>query len=373
MMRLSNPAWLFGASALLIAGCSPSAPQAKSEDAAPPAPKAAPAPAPVSQPAPPLQEPAAPAPQAAVNSPVAQAIDQATWSASAPAQPGKAPVRNDLIRVQVLLDRAHFSPGVIDGQDGGNMKNAIAAFEAARKLPVDGMLDDKVWSELAKDTGPVVTNYVITDAEANGPYLAEIPKDYTEMAKLDKLSYTSPVEALAEKFHMDEALLRSLNPGVDFAKAGTTILVAAVSPDKLPAAVTRVEVDKTKKQVRAYDQGGVLLAAYPATIGSTDMPTPEGKWAVRTIAPNPTYTYDPTRLTYGDKSQGKLTIKAGPNNPVGAVWIDLTKDTYGIHGAPDPRLVGKTASHGCVRLTNWDVTQLSKSVSKGTVVEFVGA
>ena len=149
-------------------------------------------------------------------------------------------------------------------------------------------------------------------------------------------------------------------------------MVAAVGPDKLPGAVTRVEVDKTKRQVRAYGEGDVLLAVYPATVGSSDRPAPEGDWAVRTTAPNPTYTYDPSRLTFGKASQGKLTIKAGPNNPVGSTWIDLTKDTYGIHGTPDPRLVGKTASHGCVRLTNWDARQLSLAVKKGTKVAFVG-
>jgi lipoprotein-anchoring transpeptidase ErfK/SrfK len=172
---------------------------------------------------------------------------------------------------------------------------------------------------------------------------------------------------------MDEALLKSLNPGVDFSVAGTKIVVAALGPDRLKGPVTRMEVDKTRRQIRAYGAGDVLLAVYPATVGSTERPAPEGEWAVRTVAPNPTYTYDPSRLTFGKTEQGKLTIKPGPNNPVGSTWIDLTKDTYGIHGTPDPRLVGKTASHGCVRLTNWDVRQLSQAVKKGTVVAFVGA
>ena len=137
-------------------------------------------------------------------------------------------------------------------------------------------------------------------------------------------------------------------------------------------AVTRIEVDKAKRQVRAYGAADVLLAVYPATVGSAERPAPDGEWAVRTTAPNPTYTYDPSRLTFGKASNGKLTIKAGPNNPVGSTWIDLTKDTYGIHGTPDPRQVGKTASHGCVRLTNWDVRQLSLAVKPGTKVDFVG-
>ena len=133
-----------------------------------------------------------------------------------------------------------------------------------------------------------------------------------------------------------------------------------------------MEVDKARKQVRAYDAAGKLLAAYPATVGSAELPTPAGEWAVRTVAPQPTWTYDPSRLNFGDRKAGKLTLKAGPNNPVGVVWIDLTKDTYGIHGSPDPRLVGKVASHGCVRLTNWDAQQLAKAVEKGSKVIFLG-
>jgi lipoprotein-anchoring transpeptidase ErfK/SrfK len=301
-------------------------------------------------------------------SPLAQPIDTAEWSL-APETPEAR--KHALLRAEVLLARAHFSPGVIDGQDGGNLQNAISAFEAAHDLPVDGKMDEKVWAALATDKQPVLTDYVITAEDLKGPFLAKIPTDMAEMAKLPALGFTSPVEELAERFHMDEPLLKTLNPGVDFSQAGTKIVVAALGPEKLPASVTRVEVDKTKRQIRAYG-GDTLLAVYPATVGSTERPAPDGDWAVRTVAPNPTYTYDPARLTFGKTSNGKLTIKAGPNNPVGSTWIDLTKDTYGIHGTPDPRLVGKTASHGCVRMTNWDVRQLSQAVKKGTVVAFVG-
>lgn len=359
-MTFHKAALLLAAPALLFAGCSESAP-ATQQAAAPP--KAA-APA----------APAAYAPPPASDTTVGKAIDQAVWKPDmAPPQAGQgAPVHDALIRAQVLLARAHFSPGVIDGQDGGNMRNAIAAFEAARGLPEDGVMDDKVWSELVKDGGPVMTDYTITAEDVAGPFTPTIPKDYGAMAKLDHLGYSGPLEALAEKFHMDEALLTRLNPDVDLSKAGARILVVATGPRKLAGEVTRIEVDKDKKQVRAYGQDGKLMSAYPATVGSSDMPTPAGTWAVRTVATAPTWTYDPARLNFGDKSVGKQTIAAGPNNPVGAVWIDLTKETYGIHGAPDPRLVGKTASHGCVRLTNWDARQLSEAVTKGTEVKFLG-
>lgn len=317
----------------------------------------------------PVQAPAPVAPPQPSVSPLAQAANQAAW-AEAPASP--AAKRDMLLRAQVLLDRAHFSPGVIDGQDGENVKNAIAAYERANGLPEDGLLDAEVWAKLTADAGPVLTDYVITAQDVAGPFTPVIPKDYAELAKLDGVRFTGPLEALAERFHMDVPLLQALNPGADFSAAGTRIVVAAPSRPELPAKVARIEVDKARKQVRAYDAGDKLLAAYPATVGSADLPTPEGEWAVRTIAPSPTYTYDPSRLNFGDKKAGKLTIKAGPNNPVGAVWIDLTKDTYGIHGAPEPRLVGKVASHGCVRLTNWDAQQLAQAVEKGSKVIFLG-
>jgi len=303
------------------------------------------------------------------DSPLAKPIDTAAWKA-APETPEAR--KHALLRAEVLLARAHFSPGVIDGQDGGNLRNAIAAFETAHGQPADGKMDDAVWGALAQDTQPVLTDYVITADDVKGPFLDKIPTDMTELAKLPAVGFTSPLEALAERFHMDEALLKSLNPGADFSAAGTKIVVAALGADKLKSPVARMEVDKTKRQIRAYDAGDVLLAVYPATVGSSERPAPVGDRAVRNVASSPTYTYDPSRLTFGKTEQGKLVIKAGPNNPVGSTWIGLTEDTYGIHGTPDPRLVGKTASHGCVRLTNWDVRQLSQAVKPGAKVAFVG-
>ncbi|MFI4966057.1 MAG: L,D-transpeptidase [Caulobacterales bacterium] len=376
-MTFAKAALLAGVPLLLLAACSDPASKtqttttAATTTTAPPAP-AGPTAVATAQPVPGIDVHPEPLDVPAIvesASPLAQPIDTADWSAQPVTPQAK---KNALLRAEVLLARAHFSPGVIDGQDGGNLQNAIAAFETAHDLPVDGKMDEQVWAALAKDTRPALTDYVITEGDVAGPFVAKIPTDLAEMAKLPALGFTSPAEELAERFHMDEALLKALNPGADFSVAGTKIVVAALGPDKLKAPVTRIEVDKTKRQVRAYGAGDVLLAVYPATVGSTDRPAPQGEWAVRAVAPNPTYTYDPSRLTFGKVANGKLTIKAGPNNPVGSTWIDLTKDTYGIHGTPDPRLVGKTASHGCVRLTNWDVRQLSQAVKKGTVVAFVG-
>ncbi|MDR6533261.1 lipoprotein-anchoring transpeptidase ErfK/SrfK [Caulobacter rhizosphaerae] len=328
----------------------------------------------VSKPAAPPAKPqtpvvAAPAVAPAAPSPLAQAVNAAAFDPAATTPEAKQAY---LTRAQVLLDRAHFSPGVIDGREGSNLSLAISAFQEARRLTVDGKLSPAVWDALVADAGPALTDYVITPEDVAGPFTPDIPKDdYEAMAKLPALGYGSPLEALAEKFHMDEPLLQALNPGVDFSRAGTTIIVAALGPDGLSGKVARIEIDNARGVLKAYADGDKLLAIYPATVGSTERPAPVGEWAVNTVAPRPTYTYDPSRLTFG-KPTGKLTIKAGPNNPVGSTWIDLTKDTYGIHGTPDPKLVNKRASHGCVRLTNWDAAELGAAVQKGAKVVFEG-
>ena len=334
-------------------------------------PPAKPAPAQAVQKSPAPTPVVAAPPAAAATSPIAQAINAAAFD---PAATGPDAQRDLLVRVQTLLDRAHFSPGVIDGREGTNLTLAIKAFQASRDLAATGEITQELVDTLtAGDGGPVLVDYQITAQDVAGPFSPELPKeDYEAMAQLPAMNYHTPLEALAERFHMDEALLQLLNPGADFAAAGTTIVVVAAGADTLDRKVERIEIDKALGQVRAFDKDGVELAVYPATVGSTERPAPSGEWAVRTLAPAPTYTYDPSRLTFG-KPKGKLTIKAGPNNPVGSTWIDLTKDTYGIHGTPDPKLVNKRASHGCVRLTNWDAAELGSAVNKGAKVIFMGA
>ena len=276
----------------------------------------------------------------------------------------------EVAALQVFLDREGISPGVIDGHLGGNVNKAIAAWQEMTGETLDPNNSEDIMQRLTYSGGLPIIDYTITAADAAGPYVASIPEDYAHKAQLPAMSYTSVTEKLAEQFHMDENYLKSLNPNADFTVPGTIIKVINPGQPK-KGAVTRIIADKSKKQVFAYGADGKLIAAYPATIGSTDTPSPTGTHAVERIALDPGYTYNPkVNFKQGNNDQ-ILQIPPGPNGPVGNVWIALSKPTYGIHGTPDPSKIGKTNSHGCVRLTNWDATELAKMVKPGTTVEFV--
>ena len=291
------------------------------------------------------------------------AAAQAVWALSLGS-------RQDVAALQVLLDRAGASPGVIDGRFGSNVDKALAAYGQITGKPLKSTDTAGIEAALAESGGPAFANYTLTPQDVAGPYVASVPEDYSEKAKLERMSYTSVTEALAERFHMDEAYLKALNPDVDFNRPGAIVKVANFGR-LVSTPVARILADKAQKQVRAYDAAGKLVAAYPATIGSTDTPSPSGIHAVSRIALDPNYTYNPNlNFKQGDNDK-ILTIPPGPNGPVGSVWIALDKPTYGIHGTPDPSKIGKTASHGCIRLTNWDARELAKLVKPGVTVEFI--
>ena len=270
----------------------------------------------------------------------------------------------NVMRAQILLARAHFSCGEIDGRAGSNLQKTVSAFQGERQLPVTGNLDDATMAALNGDNNPITIPYTITPDDLKGPFLT-IPPSMAAKAKLPAMNYQSSLEELAERFHASPDLLTNLNPGADFSKAGQQITVpnVLVMP---PAPAAQVIVSKSESSVRALDPTGKLLAFYVATIGSEHDPLPVGTWKILGVKRDPLFHYNPALFWDAKKTDGKATIQAGPNNPVGVVWIDLSKEHYGIHGTPEPSVIGHVTSHGCIRLTNWDALELAQMVSPGT-------
>ncbi len=275
--------------------------------------------------------------------------------------------------LQILLDRAGFSPGVIDGKPGRNTKKALSVFQAAHDLPVTGTLDEMTWQNLIAAAGnQVVAEYTITPEDANGPFTPQIPEGMEEKAKLERLGYTSLLEMLGERYHSTPEFLQLLNPQVRFA-AGEKIRVPNVravptEPQKAPEGV-RIVVTKDDWSL-TVERGDDVLFYAPVTAGSEHDPLPLGQWQVKGVARNPTFNYNPDLFWDSEPGDTKAKLPAGPNNPVGLVWIDLSKEHYGIHGTPEPRTIGRTTSHGCVRLTNWDALTVASLVGPGTPVIF---
>jgi lipoprotein-anchoring transpeptidase ErfK/SrfK len=288
-----------------------------------------------------------------------------------------APVLDDqALQTQVMLDRAGFSPGEIDGRMGTSTRRALEAFTKTGGTP-DAAI------------APLVT-YTITDADAAGPFTPDLPEDMMEKSKLPALAYRNVAEALGERFHASPALLKTLNPHAKFA-AGEEIRVpnvadaapaapVAATPPAAPArggrqgeasapAVT-VTVRKSTSDLTVTDAAGKTLLYAPVTTGSDKDPLPIGDWKVNGVQKNPTFHYNPDLFWDADASHAKAKIPPGPNNPVGVVWVDISRPHYGLHGTPEPSTVGKTSSHGCVRLTNWDAQKLAALVRPGTKVVF---
>ncbi|MBA4069768.1 MAG: murein L,D-transpeptidase [Acinetobacter sp.] len=274
-------------------------------------------------------------------------------------------------RAHVMLNNAHASPGAIDGTSGKNTLKAIASFQQMNGIKPTGVLTQETWDKLVARQGskPTFVEYTITEKDLAGPFAKSIPSDYALQAKMKGLYYTRVSEMLSEKFHMDENFLKKLNPNANFNKVGEKLLVSNVRND-LPEGIHLIVAHKGAKQLYLFNSKNQMIASFPAIIGSADTPSPTGTYKVTGVAPNPWYSYSPSNFVQG-KNLKPLSLPPGPNGPVGNIWIGLSKKSFGIHGTPNPSTISKTASHGCIRLTNWDANDLGRKVKSGVTVRFL--
>ena len=275
-----------------------------------------------------------------------------------------------IVKVQILLDRANLSPGEIDGLFSARLNAAISAFAEVSGLPADTTWSRSFWLALTSNvTGPVLTEYALTKEDLRGPFV-HLPAKMEDMRSLKVLGFANVREALAEKFHMSEQLLTALNPEASFSEVGEKIVVPSVLSERQGGPAARIDVDKDQQTVRVYSARNELIAFFPASVGSDDKPSPSGTLNVKLIESDPSFHYNPKYQFKEVGTQKPFDLGPGPNNPLGTTWIALSKPGYGIHGTPEPSSIGKSASHGCVRLTNWDAQRLAGMLTKGVPVNF---
>ncbi|HET9766950.1 MAG TPA: L,D-transpeptidase [Thermoanaerobaculia bacterium] len=341
---------------------------------------------------------AAPAPPAGSEAPARTGNDGAaaseSWAGISPeaftAFRPRLPIRREdggptVLALQQLLDRVRFSPGVIDGRWGKNTEKAVYWLQAALGLDPNGKVDEALFSRLSQAAGTTspVRRYTVTEADLAGPFAA-IPEEYTQQAALECLCYESAREKLAERFHADPELLAKLNPGVDLERlaAGAELWVPDVEPLQaddvhgaggavpVPSPIAEILVSKDGFYLQALDAAGKVLYHFPTTVGAGYDESPSGELAVTGRAYTPTFHYQPKLFADVADTEPEAMLPAGPNSPVGLVWVQLSKENFGIHGTAEPANIGYSTSHGCVRLTNWDALFLARRLGNGVPVRF---
>ncbi|WP_229458874.1 L,D-transpeptidase family protein [Massilia glaciei] len=280
-----------------------------------------------------------------------------------------ATLASPVLRAKILLDRANFPAGEIDGRGGAKLALALTAFQNARQLPATGALDAATVAELELDTAPLLVHYTVSAADAAGPY-RPVPAGMAAKARRRALGYASAAEALGERFHASPSLLRALNPGRRLDRAGAAIVVPNVAPAAVLPAAARIVVDRSDGTLTLQDEHGATFAQFPVTMGGPRDPLPLGTWSVTAIAHDPSYRYNPRLFWDAGPNDRPATLPPGPNNPVGVVWIALSKRHLGIHGTAQPGKIGRTKSHGCIRLSNWDARRVAQAAAVGLPVVF---
>src|SRR5208282_4491255 len=281
--------------------------------------------------------------------------------------------REDAISIQIGLDDAGFSCGQIDGKWGGMTRQALAAWQQANGLKASGEFDAITAANFPAGEANY-TNYVVTAADLTK--LTQIPEDWKARSQLTNMWFETVLQMVAEKSHASEGLIKTLNPGITnwtVLPAGQSITMLNLSPPR-PVPAAKVRVSLSAKTITAYDDGGKMIAFFPCSIAADKEKRTPGQLTVQTVAVNPNYTFDPVNFPELDDTQkgyGKLIVPPGPKNPVGTAWIGLSRVGYGIHGTPHPDQIGKTFSHGCFRLANWNANRLAQMVQIGTPVDVV--
>ena len=272
---------------------------------------------------------------------------------------------------QTALERAGFSPGIIDGIVGPKTRAALVAYQSGIGASMTGRFDAGVREALGVDATPLTRQYTLMEADL--AQVGRCPTDWIAKSKARRLGFDSLSSVAAHYGHCSERLLAKLNPRLDLdsLKPGDVVVLPNVVPVGAPPKAAGIEIDFGTRTIRAFDRSDRLVGLFHCSIAKEKANRPNGVCRVKCIAMNPKYLFKPESWPEVKGIDQRLVIPPGPRNPVGLCWIGLSLKGYGIHGTPEPELIGKTGSHGCIRLTNWHVLRLAEMVDVGTEVRFV--